>query len=224
MDGIVLGIDEAGRGPVIGNMFVVGVALRDTDLRLLSEMGVRDSKSLDRRRRETLYPKILEAAVAHRVVSYAPRIIDRENINTLFRRAVELIVREMLNILRGRLERVSIDLTGPPSILLDSIRNAGFHGEVRAVHRADSKYVEVAAASIVAKVMRDRHVDALKRVYGDFGSGYPSDPKTRTWLREWYVGNRSLPAIVRRSWKTIKQIAPSQYAEKPHSESLYRYL
>ncbi|MCI4436683.1 MAG: ribonuclease HII, partial [Ignisphaera sp.] len=70
----------------------------------------------------------------------------------------------------------------------------------------DSKYIAVSAASIVAKVLRDWHIDQLKKVYGDIGSGYPSDKKTVEWLQNYYKEFGELPSVVRKSWKTIERI------------------
>jgi ribonuclease HII len=64
----------------------------------------------------------------------------------------------------------------------------------------------VSAASIIAKVMRDAAIESLHGGYGDFGSGYITDPKTMSFLRDWRRTHAEYPAIVRLSWKTIKEI------------------
>jgi len=66
---------------------------------------------------------------------------------------------------------------------------------------ADKKYPLVSAASIIAKVVRDQEIGKLKKVYGDFGSGYPSDEKTRRFLAS-LISSRKIPQIVRKSWQT----------------------
>jgi ribonuclease HII len=68
------------------------------------------------------------------------------------------------------------------------------------------KYPIVSAASILAKVRRDTVISELKRLYGDFGSGYPSDPKTVNFLREWILKNRGDLPILRRSWGTFRRV------------------
>jgi ribonuclease HII len=78
--------------------------------------------------------------------------------------------------------------------------------DVRAEHGADARYPVVAAASIVAKVERDRRVDALRDEYGDVGSGYPSDPTTRTFLREYVRDHGVLPGCARASWQTCDDV------------------
>ncbi|PXF61170.1 MAG: hypothetical protein C4B59_05320 [Candidatus Methanogaster sp.] len=78
--------------------------------------------------------------------------------------------------------------------------------KITARHKADATYPIVAAASIIAKVQRDRAVRTLGREVGDFGSGYPSDPKTIRFMREWFREHKSFPEWVRHSWKTTSNV------------------
>ena len=78
--------------------------------------------------------------------------------------------------------------------------------EMVAEHKADSRYRIVGAASIMAKVERDREIERLKERYGDFGPGYPSNAKTISWLNSWFAKHHSFPEIVRESWDTIAEI------------------
>ena len=73
-------------------------------------------------------------------------------------------------------------------------------------HKADINYPIVSAASIIAKVTRDRELKELHKKYGDFGPGYPSNEKTITWMRTWLEKNKDWPDIVRRGWETARQI------------------
>lgn len=207
---LILGIDEAGRGPVVGDMFVACVAIEPSDLPKLRACGARDSKSMDRARRERVFQSILSIARAVAVVRATPQEIDSRNLNELFLekacRAVKLVAaRAMPNYVE-----VYVDAAGDPARatrrISEALRGLGIEARVVAEHGADAKYPIVGAASIVAKVLRDWHIDSLKRVYGDFGSGYPSDPRTREWL-ERVVRSGSIPPIVRRSWATFRRIA-----------------
>jgi len=83
----------------------------------------------------------------------------------------------------------------------------------RVTFHADEEFIEVSAASIVAKVVRDSVIGELKRNYGNFGSGYPSDERTLSWIAE-MAREGELPWFVRRSWFTIKRIAPHYHVEK----------
>lgn len=76
--------------------------------------------------------------------------------------------------------------------------------KIIAEHKADSKYLVVSAASILAKVKRDRTINKLRNTYGDFGSGYPSDLKTRNFLKQWIKKFGEAPKFARKSWKTVK--------------------
>ncbi len=197
---LVLGVDEAGRGPVIGDMFQVGVAAREEIIKSIFEGNVRDSKKLSPRRRDELAQVILEHAEFVVINRFPPKVIDSWNLNRLLGWGLTKIVATVETI-APCVDAVFIDeikgvsLAPLKQLLPDSriVMEAG----------ADSRYAVVAAASIIAKFLRERHVAALHAVYGDFGSGYPSDPRTRSWLIR---SGSDLPPIVRRSWKTLKRL------------------
>src|SRR5207245_6455993 len=73
-------------------------------------------------------------------------------------------------------------------------------------HKADINYPVVSAASIMAKVHRDSRIEEIKKEYGEIGSGYAHDPITVRFLSEYYLANRDFPPIVRRSWKTLRNL------------------
>ena len=205
----ILGVDEAGRGPVVGDMFVACVCIDSSDVGKLVALGVRDSKALDRRRREELFPRILEVAKVVVVARATPREIDSTNLNKLFLDKVVEVVKRALSMYRVGRAEVFIDSAGDPSRVSRAVEASlkGLAKEIRVVaeHGADSRYPVVGAASIVAKVLRDWHIDSLKAIYGDFGSGYPSDPRTREWL-ERVAREGSIPPIVRKSWATVRKL------------------
>jgi ribonuclease HII len=78
--------------------------------------------------------------------------------------------------------------------------------EVRAEHQADQSYLLVGAASIIAKMARDTHMASLAATFGAVGSGYPSDPTTRTFLADYVADNGALPSCARRSWATCDDV------------------
>ena len=212
---LILGIDEAGKGPVIGNMFVAGVVIDKNDVAKLKHLGVRDSKLLSQYMREAYYSIIKKVAKKIYVKEVSINEIDRRNINKILAEKYVEIVRDALRDFEENIKEIIIDL---PSISPEKLRNRikllNFHGKIVTEHFADKRYIVVSAASIVAKVYREKHIDDLKKIYGDFGSGYPSDEKTISWIKEFYLRNRFLPDIVRKSWKTIKSIAPEEYVNK----------
>lgn len=203
---LVAGCDEAGRGPVVGDMFVAMVVLPEDSLPELHTAGVRDSKRLSPGRREELLPTILSAAEVVAVARVPPSSIDSGNLNRLFTDAVCRLARRIVSL--GYTPSVLyVDAAGREDVVSYRISRC-LPPEVRVVaeHEADSRYIPVAAASIVAKVLRDWHIESLKRLYGDMGSGYPSDPRTRAWLESYLREHGELPPIVRRSWATVRRL------------------
>ena len=198
----VLGIDEAGRGPVLGSLIVAGVFCRDEELPKLQQLRVRDSKKLSRRRREQLFEELV-SSFSYSFVELTPEEIDsrhrrRESLN-------QMEIRAILRLLDHFSPDVAyIDCIGPSAEkLLRILEEAGAPCRLVVEHKADERYPIVSAASIVAKVIRDRKLDALKREYGDFGSGYPSDPRTLDFLRR-HISKP--PPFVRCSWRTLSRL------------------
>lgn len=197
------GADEAGKGPVLGSMFAAAVVCDPADL----PEGIRDSKKLSPARREELDVRVREAAAVGVAEIPVERIDDPEtDMNTL---TVEAHA--------DALSAAGVSLDGLPGVVDGGDVDAGRFGrrvterlaadvDLTAEHGADDAYPIVGAASVVAKVARDAHVAGLADEYGDVGSGYPSDPNTRRFLRE-YVGERgSLPACARASWSTCDDV------------------
>ncbi len=213
--GLILGIDEAGKGPVIGDMFVAGVIVDKSEITKLKRLGVKDSKLLSHYMREAYYNVIRKVARKIYVREVSVSEIDRRNINRILADKYVEIVKEAIKDFNGEIEEIVIDLPSmSPEKLKNRIKSLNFKGKLVAEHFADKKYIAVSAASIVAKVHREKHISQLKRVFGDFGSGYPSDEKTVSWLKEFYLKNGFLPNIVRKSWRTVKEIAPKEYINK----------
>ncbi len=205
---VICGIDEAGRGPVLGPM-VVAIACID-DERLLVEIGVKDSKALSRRERESLYHVLIRVLklYAYRIVE--PQVIDeyvmKNALNLLEAEVYASLINEALKVVK--VERVYLDSPDPrPERFAAYVRKfVRDNVEVVALNKADREVPVVSAASIIAKAIRDWRIDELKKTYGDFGSGYPSDPRTRMFLREWVRRYGDLPPIARRSWSTVREI------------------
>jgi ribonuclease HII len=216
MAGLSGGIDEAGRGCVVGPLVVAGVSADELGVQELAEVGVRDSKALSPRRRETLYSEILKISARVYWVSISPDEIDRvvltgkkyKKLNYLEALYFAKVVDEL------RAESVTVDASDAvPGRFRDAIRtNLKAECEVKAYHKADRDYPVVSAASIIAKVERDRQVDRLRSVHGDFGSGYPSDPRTKIYFRRWLEEGRLPPPWTRKSWKSWRTFEQSLLA------------
>lgn len=198
------GVDEAGRGPVLGPLVVAGV--RVDDERDLRRLGVKDSKKLTPAARESLYPRILESArVAVRIISH-DELNRRQGAETL--NEIEVVAfAEILDELGARCAFVdAADVVAERFGALVTARLAGAC-HVVAEHKADDRYPCVAAASVVAKVLRDREIEAISRSLGlDVGSGYSHDPVTRKFLRDWVKEHEALPPCTRVHWETARML------------------
>jgi len=200
---VLLGIDEAGRGPLIGPMVVAAVALEEGAIEELVKAGVRDSKKLRRSARERLAPLIVERSLLTLAITLSPRDLDRSNINTLEISAVKKILGSVVSIL-GSCPRTYVDLFAPRNRISELY---AICPDIVAEHGADARYPVVGAASIVAKVLRDWYVEKLRELIGDFGSGYPSDPKTREWFSR--AGGEAMELIapfIRYKWATLARL------------------
>ncbi len=212
---ITSGIDEAGRGPVIGPMVMACCCFDENGIEKLKELNVKDSKQITPKRREFLEEKIKEIALKYIIKKISPVEIDetRKKISLNDIEAKE--ISEMLSELDKTTEIMPsvIYIDSPENIQenftkkilkfmpsLPSSQKAIGKNKFNIIseHFADSKYIEVSAASILAKVERDREIENLKKIYGDFGSGYPADTKTVAFLKN----NKSqIPReIIRKSW------------------------
>jgi ribonuclease HII len=196
---LVAGIDEAGRGAALGPMVVAIFAIDEDRIWELRRIGVRDSKALTRSARERIFERLMNLDAKRSYRKVEPSEIDA---------AVRSRGGRGLNALEVEVFRELIEEVRPQLVYIDSpYRNAKrvheLIGEVKGVRvvcevRADAKYEVVSAASIVAKVIRDRSVSEIGA-----GSGYPSDPRTRRYLREVAIRGE-VPPHVRRSWRSFR--------------------
>ncbi len=207
---LVAGVDEAGRGCVIGPLVIAGVLVKEEKLPVLTRLGVKDSKLLSAKRREALAVEIARLAEKHVIMKLAPVEIDR---------AVESGRKlHKLNRLEAQTMAKVIEALKPDVAFVDAadvleerfgnhIREGlSFDVKVVAEHKADRTYPVVSAASIIAKVERDREIALLAGVYGDFGTGYLADSRTTRFLRQWLQVHGEYPDCVRKSWKPAKQV------------------
>jgi ribonuclease HII len=209
----IAGVDDAGRGPIIGPLVIAGVVVTSDRIQYLREIGVRDSKLLTPATRVTLAGKIREVAGGVSLVEAQPKEIDEvvlhggklKKLNFLEAKLMARVVNELVP------EEVYIDASDVNEERYAQAISEFLRPELKKIkivsrHHADRTYPIVSAASIIAKVRRDEAVEALRRDYGDFGSGYIADPKTLAFLKDWRGSHSEYPPIVRLSWKTIKQI------------------
>lgn len=213
---LIAGIDEAGRGPVIGSMFIALVVMEEEDTKMLKSEGLTDSKLLSPNTREKFARRARKKAVEVRTCSISPAEIDeRSKHNNLNELEVQHIIK-LINSLEHHPKKIYIDsMDVIPGRLRDRLQSATkFKCEIIAEHKADLTYPITSAASVVAKSMREEEVAELKKEYGDFGSGYPSDPYCQKWLALRLKEGKELPGIVRKSWGTIQNIEEKEKQRK----------
>lgn len=196
------GVDEAGRGPVMGPLVVGAVWVEDDEA--LSRIGVRDSKKLTPKSRERMYDQIVSSAAHwHVVVASAEEIDERRRSMSLNDVELGMFAEAVAD---APADAVYADCPDVNDARFAS-RLEGMTGvEVIAKHKADDLYPVVSAASIVAKVTRDRMIEELHEEIGDFGSGYPSDQKTMGFIADWMRDNGCPPPHTRRSWEPVRQM------------------
>jgi len=201
---LILGIDEAGRGPVIGPMIIAGYCIEEEKIELLKSLGVKDSKELTREQRENIYNEIIKLTDKYKYIIIDPKTIDyyvyRNKLNYLEFENMIKIIEEI------KPDKVIIDspIVNTKKVIEYIKNNLKINVEIIAENKADKKYPVVSAASIIAKVIRDREIDKIKEKLNlDIGSGYPSDEKTIEVLKKDYD---KIKDYVRESWITIKRI------------------
>jgi ribonuclease HII len=207
---IIVGLDEAGRGPVLGPLVMAALAIKEENLQKLEWMGVKDSKQLSAEVREELFERIREVVEDFRIEMIEPDAIDlsvdggTSNLNWLEADTSARMISELDP------DTIIVDCPSPnipayknyfASRLSKGVREKA---QLIVEHKADVNYLAAAAASIVAKVIRDRHIEHLKSEIGvDFGSGYMSDPKTQEFLKKHY---KTYAHLFRKSWQSYKNV------------------
>ena len=200
----ICGIDDAGRGPMLGPLVIAGISLDKKKLRKLTSLGVKDSKKLSPKLRESLYKKIIEIVDDYYVAKISPKSIDAS------------VKKHCLNGLEAKYMAKVVSKLNPDISYVDScdvnpkrfgkeISRLSDNHKIKSYHRADSRFVVVSAASILAKVTRDRAIAKLRKEH-DLGSGYPSDSVTVKFVTKYYKKNHKMPSFVRKSWKPVQRI------------------
>ena len=209
---LILGIDDSGRGPVIGPMIIAG-CLIDSELeKEFKELGVKDSKKLTPRIREILVEMIRKKALNYQVIIISPAEIDgKTNAGINLNRIEAMKMAEIIN----RINKVTIDkikvYVDCPSPNIEKWKNTLIsyieskdNLEIFAEHKADVNHIACSAASIIAKSAREKEVEKIKKKIGkDFGSGYPADPITCKFLKD-YAKEHKKDGIFRETWQTWK--------------------
>ena len=208
----VLGIDEAGKGCIIGPLVMCGYLIDESKIHELKRLGAKDSKLVAAKKRKGIAKNLEKIADDFILLKVPAREIDS--------------LRTVSNLNSIEIERMQhiINLLQPDTAIVDAIEanERRFHEKltskldgvhVIAENFADKRYPVVGAASILAKVHRDAEIEKLNRQY-DLGSGYTSDPKTISFLKDWAKRNKDFPDFVRKSWITIQLILEEKEQKK----------
>jgi ribonuclease HII len=217
---LVAGIDEAGRGPVIGPLVLACVVIDESGKSKLRKLNVRDSKKVSPSRRSKLEPLVKKISVEWKLIKLKPSDIDRLRQKMSLNLIEAYKTAELITSLESTPDKIIVDATDNiaedyKTRIIECIKTVKPRfkpPKIISEHKADDRYIEVSAASIIAKVERDRAIEVLWKKYGDFGSGYPSDEVTRGFLRE-LVKSGELPDFVRRSWSTVDKSKQSRLNE-----------
>jgi ribonuclease HII len=204
-DGILVGgVDEAGRGSIIGPLVVAGVGIRESKITQLSRIGVRDSKALTSKARARLFGEIMNVADSVCIRKINPVEVD------------DSVSLRGLNRLEAKVMASVINKIDADEVYVDCCdvnpdRYRGYIGQhlkcspkVHSMHHADSINIVVSAASIIAKITRDQEVQHIRARYRSIGSGYPSDEQTMRFIRRWVNRNGAAPEFARKSWKPLR--------------------
>lgn len=212
MEELILGIDDAGRGPVIGPMILAGCIINKELEKEFKLLGAKDSKKLTPKRREMIAEKIREKAIDFSIEITSPDEIDSSQQKGLKLNELEANkVANIINKLNKENKKLKIVIDCPSVSLIkwkdylvtkiENLRNL----EISCEHKADHNHIAVSCASILAKSKREEEIEKLKKQYGDeIGSGYTSDPKTQTFLKK-YAEKYKDKNLFRKSWKTYQE-------------------
>jgi len=188
-----IGVDDAGRGPVIGPMILAGVLIDNEQEKELKKLGVKDSKELTPKRRKFLAKKIKKIITEFEIIIISPEEIEKKQAEGIKLNEVEAIAcAKIINKLNKTEEKIKIVLDCPSTslikwkdYLIPKIKEIS-NLEISCEHKADRNHVAVSAASILAKSQREKEMDRLRKKYGnEIGSGYTSDPATQRFLQKY---------------------------------------
>lgn len=205
----LIGIDDAGRGPVLGPMILAGILIDESEEKKLKEIGAKDSKLLTPSKRKSLGDKFKKDYPYHIELSTPIEIDESPNLNNLEAIKAAKIINKLSQETKEKI-KVIIDC---PSINTEAwgkfVENLIIEKEkieLHVEHKADFNYPVVSAASIIAKEKREEEMEKLRNELKiDFGSGYPSDPKTKEFIKKNYE-NETHKEIIRHSWATVKNL------------------
>jgi ribonuclease HII len=213
-DGALIGgVDEAGRGSVIGPLVVAGISIEKNGISRLHKLGIRDSKTLTPVARENFFGNIVGLANSLCISKFDCHEVDNYVFFNGLNELEAVGMAEVINNIHA--PRIYVDAC---DINLERYKNSikkylwTPKPKIYCLHHADCFNVVVSAASIVAKIIRDNEVQRIRRIYHDIGSGYPSDKKTMFFIKKWVTRYKSAPHFARKSWRPLRIMLESESA------------
>ena len=212
-----IGIDDAGRGPVLGPMILAGVLINQQEEQTIKDWGAKDSKLLFPTKRKKISNQIKKQFEHHIEISTPKEIDDHKNLNLLEAEKAAKIINRLTKNLNEKVQVIidcpSVNIqswTNDVQRLIDKPENINLKCE----HKADLHHPIVSAASIIAKERREDEIYKLKlRFKTDFGSGYPADPKTKEFITKNFNNPKYKP-LIRFSWNTVKKLIKAKEASQ----------
>ena len=198
-------------------MVMAGIVIDKSDIPKLKSLGVKDSKLLTKEKRGSLFSKIKSTVKAHKIIIISPKEIDRalesDHLNLNWLEAHKTA--EIINKLKP--DKAILDC---PSNNIKAYKNyvkklLKHKTELIVEHKADINHPEASAASILAKVTRDREIEKIQKKYGNTGPGYPSNEITQKFLKENWEKH---PEIFRKTWSSYKK-----HKEGKHQSTLENF-
>ena len=209
---------DSPKGPVLGPLVMVALAVKEEDQKKIEWLGVKDSKQLSSQVREELFERIHEIAHDFRIEVIEPDAIDlslkdvNTNLNWLEAETCARMVSELDP------DTIIIDCPSPNipayTAFVSQRLSEAVQKKAKLIveHKADVNHIAASAASVVAKVIRDRAVDKIKNEIGiDCGSGYMSDPKTQDFLEKYHD---KYPHLFRKGWQSFKNVEERKKQKK----------
>lgn len=210
MGNLIAGVDESGRGPVLGPLVICCAFCKRSDEKLLKKVGPKDSKKLSPKQRGDIYAQLKKFCTFRWVE------VSAADLNGLMKdMSLNDIEAKVMADLVKNLEDADIMIDMPDRYSWTFRKRMEKYGVTRfeAEHKADENYPIVSAASICAKIMRDKKIEEIKKTTCDFGSGYPSDVKTMEALKD-KEKLKILAPFIRTRWKTIDDLAQTKLGDE----------
>jgi ribonuclease HII len=204
---LIGGVDEAGRGSIIGPLVIAGISIRQDRIMDLHQIGVRDSKMLSAKARASLFAVVSEMVDSLCIYKIDCSVIDKNVFSKGLNKLEAETMAHVIDNLKADMVYVDSCDTNPhrykhhiESRLITS------KSKLYSMHHADSLNIVVSAASIIAKIVRDGEIQEIRKIHYNIGSGYPSDEKTMQFIRNWVSDYKCAPRFARKSWRPLRDM------------------